>query len=147
MYACVSAYLARCRWCLRLIGQAKAVACLLNANAKLSTLGGGYFLTRQVGQAIRLARAQSQVREGPGLQFSSSLLLSGWSVLSQPFGVSWSIEGVSFSEVYRKTRGEAFRERPTRNIIALDWGGSPFYFIDLSFEFNLLSFLFLVLNY
>lgn len=50
------------RWCLRLIGQAKAFATLLNANAKLSTLGGGYFLTRQVGQAIRLALAQAEVR-------------------------------------------------------------------------------------
>lgn len=52
------------RWCLRLIGQAKAIAALLNANAKLSTLGGGYFLTRQVGQAIHLARAQAQVMTG-----------------------------------------------------------------------------------
>ena len=52
-----------CRWCLRLIGQAKATAGLMNANAKLSTLGGGYFLTRQVGQAISLARTQSEVRK------------------------------------------------------------------------------------
>ncbi|CAM9666678.1 unnamed protein product [Scytosiphon promiscuus] len=54
------------RWCLRLIGQAKAFAALLNANAKLSTLGGGYFLTRQVGQAIHLALAQSEVATALG---------------------------------------------------------------------------------
>ncbi|CAB1117137.1 unnamed protein product [Ectocarpus sp. CCAP 1310/34] len=54
------------RWCLQLISQAKAIATLLNANAKLSTLGGGYFLTRQVGQAIRLALAQSEVAEALG---------------------------------------------------------------------------------
>lgn len=51
------------RWCLRLLRQAKALATLHNVNAKLSTLGGGYYLTRQVGQAIQLARAQSQARE------------------------------------------------------------------------------------
>ncbi|CAN0484781.1 unnamed protein product, partial [Ectocarpus sp. 8 AP-2014] len=55
-----------CRWCLQLISQAKAFATLLNANAKLSTLGGGYFLTRQVGQAIRLALAQSEVATALG---------------------------------------------------------------------------------
>ncbi|CAM9841431.1 unnamed protein product [Ectocarpus sp. 8 AP-2014] len=54
------------RWCLQLISQAKAFATLLNANAKLSTLGGGYFLTRQVGQAIRLALAQSEVATALG---------------------------------------------------------------------------------
>ncbi|CAM9510153.1 unnamed protein product [Discosporangium mesarthrocarpum] len=49
------------RWCMRLIGQSRAVARLINASAVLSTLGGGYFLTRQVGQAILLARTQQQV--------------------------------------------------------------------------------------
>ncbi|CAM9183765.1 unnamed protein product [Laminaria digitata] len=72
------------RWCLRLIGQAKATASLMNANAKLSTLGGGYFLTRQVGQAISLARTQSEVAMALG-----DLQLAGKCRINEAYNYIW----------------------------------------------------------
>lgn len=82
------------RWCLRLIGQAKAFASLLNANAKLSTLGGGYFLTRQVGQAIRLALAQAEVRIRVALR-RSGLLFCFFGVPFRSGHPAWDTEALA----------------------------------------------------
>lgn len=129
-FVCVSLLICvtRFRWCLRLIGQAKAVACLLNANAKLSTLGGGYFLTRQVGQAIRLARAQSQVREeAPGC-FAALQVCNFLRVCCFPTGVLYLVRLLSlgrlkastFWKVYWKTHNLHFET--LGDCIALDRG-------------------------
>eukprot|EP00903_Cladosiphon_okamuranus_P012565 g11764.t1 len=91
------------RWCLRLIGQAQAVAALMNANAKLSTLGGGYFLTRQVGQAIRLALAQAEVATALG-----NLQLAGKCRINVAYNYIWLGQ---YTEAQRMIRAQVRASR------------------------------------